>query len=313
MAAVGAPDPEVGSTVMTAVRHIRRGAAEYADRLEDLGRPPPELWARGPLRLPGQRMVSIVGTRRATEYGRRMAADIAYGVATAGWTVVSGLARGIDAAAHRGALEARGATVAVLGCGIDRVFPATNRDLSSAIAREGLLLTEFAPGTAPRKHHFPQRNRIIAALADAVVVVQAGLPSGALITADEALGLSREVLAVPGPADQAVSHGTHRLLRDGATIVTSADDVLAILEDGAARSPSPQTSLFAARSAPGGTGPTPGERIRAELADGPASLEQVAALAGLTMPQAMATLGRMELRGAVRSLPGLRFELVERP
>jgi DNA processing protein len=241
-----------------------------------------------------------------------MATEIAYGMATAGWTVVSGLARGIDAAAHRGALEACGATVAVLGCGVDRVYPARNRDLYAALARDGLLLTEFPPGTPPLKHHFPRRNRIIAALAEAVVVVQAGLPSGALITADIALDLGRGVFAVPGPADQSASHGSHRLLRDGATIATSAADVLAVLEGVTEEAARLQLSLFRGDDRTRVSGGGPGEHVRAGLLDGPASLYEVAERSGLDVSDAVATLGRLELRGVIRSLPGLRYELVER-
>ena len=239
-----------------------------------------------------------------------MATELAYGLATAGWTVVSGLARGIDGAAHRGALEADGATVAILGCGVDRVFPAVNRDLYARVESAGLLVSEFEPGTPPLKHHFPQRNRIIAALADAVVVVQAGHPSGALITVDEALSLGREVMAVPGPADQVVSHGTHRLLRDGATIVTSAADVLEVIE-GTSGDPRTQPSLFDAHVGAAAKR-APGERIRGCLSTGPATLQEVALRADLDVAEALAALGRLELRGAVRSLPGLRFELVGR-
>ncbi len=292
-------------------RVILRGSAEYPGRLEHLRRPPARLWARGPLRLPSDRMVSIVGTRRATEYGRRMATELAYGLATAGWTIVSGLARGIDAAAHRGALEANGATVAILGCGVDRVFPAGNRGLYAGVEAAGLLVSEFEPAMPPLRHHFPQRNRIIAALAHAVVVVQAGLPSGALITVDEALGMGRDVMAVPGPADQAVSHGTHRLLRDGATIVTSAADVLAVIERDTGETQVPQPSLFDAHSGAAAEH-APGVRIRGCLSSGPATLHEVALQADLDVAEALAALGRLELRGAVRSLPGLRFELVGR-
>jgi hypothetical protein len=139
-----------------------------------------------------------------------MAHDLALGMSAAGWTVVSGLARGVDAAAHRGALAERGRTIGVLGCGIDRVYPAGHRDLYASVGRSGLLLSEFEPNTPPLRYNFPRRNRIIAALADAVVVVQAPERSGALITADMALDMGREVFAVPGPADQAVSAGWRR-------------------------------------------------------------------------------------------------------
>ncbi len=260
-------------------------------------------------------MIGIVGTRRATEYGRRMAHDLASDLAAEGWVVVSGLAAGIDAAAHRGALAAGGTTIAVLGCGVDRVYPVANRELYEEIGRRGLLLSEYPPTRTPRKHHFPERNRIIAALGEALVVVQAGEKSGALITAGLALDLGREVLAVPGPADQPVSRGVHRLLRDGAALVETSMDVLEEVGGiGSVASAGAQGSLFSSgavstASPPGG----PSGRLREALSGGPAPVEALARASGVEVSEALATLCRMELGGAVRSLPGHRFELVRRP
>jgi DNA processing protein len=246
-------------------------------------------------------MVAIVGTRRATEYGRRMAFDLAFDLAARDWTVVSGLARGIDTAAHRGALAAQGRTIAVLGCGIDHVYPVRNRGLREEIARSGLLVSEYEPTEPPLKFHFPKRNRIIAALARAVVVVQAGDRSGALITAGMALELGREVLAVPGPVDQAGSRGVHRLLRDGAGLAESAADVLDAL--------SHQTRWDDPAS--GGNGPArnPLEEL---LGAGPVGVDQLARATGRPVSETLARLGRLELSGVVRSLPGQRFERVGR-
>lgn len=259
-------------------------------------------------------MIGIVGTRRATEYGRRMAHDLAFDLATAGWAIVSGLAAGIDAAAHRGALAAGGMTVAVLGCGVDHVYPTANRGLYEAIGRRGLLLSEYPPDQTPRKFHFPERNRIIAALGSALVVVQAGERSGALITAGLALNLGREVLAVPGPADQPVSRGAHQLLRDGAAVAESALDVLRQLYgpayDG---SPTVQPTLFdASGGAPGVARPVPAARLRDALAGGPAPVDELSRVTGIEVSETLATLCRMEIGGTVRSLPGHRFELVRR-
>jgi len=297
------------------VRRVRRGEAGYPAQLDRLFAPPTELWTRGPLELDTPRAVAIVGTRTATGYGRRVAHDLAFDLAGAGWTVVSGLARGIDSAAHRGALGAGGTTIAVLGCGIDQVYPARNRGLREEIARSGLLVTEYEPGTPPLKHHFPKRNRIIAALARAVVVVQAGERSGALITADLALELGKEVLAVPGPIDQPGSRGVNRLLRDGAGLVESAADVLVALDDlpGIGATRAAQTLLFAespeARAGAAGRSPA---RLEDLLAAGPAGAEELAGAAGLRVGEALSELGRLELAGCVRSLPGGRFERVVR-
>lgn len=294
------------------VRRIERGDSEYTDRLTHLHNPPDGLWARGPIQLPADRMIGIVGTRRATEYGRRMAHDLAFDLATEGWAIVSGLAAGIDSAAHRGALAAGGATIAVLGCGVDHVYPESNRGLYQAIGQRGLLLSEYPPGQTPRKFHFPARNRLIAALGSAVVVVQAGERSGALITAGLALNLGREVLAVPGAADQLVSRGAHQLLREGAAVAESALDVLRQLHgpayDG---SPNVQGTLFDAVNGPqeeearGAAG-----RLREALIRGPAPVDELSRLTGIDVSETLAALCRMEIGGTVRSLPGHRFELV---
>jgi DNA processing protein len=303
-----------GSPPATA-RRLDRGDPEYPERLTHLHDPPEGLWARGPIRLPPDRMIGIVGTRRATEYGRRMAYDLAFDLATAGWAIVSGLAAGVDAAAHRGALAAGGTTIAVLGCGVNHVYPEANRRLYEEIGRCGLLLSEYPPEWTPRKYQFPERNRIIAALGSALVVVQAGERSGALITAGQALNLGREVLAVPGPADQPVSRGVHQLLREGAAVAETALDVLRQLVgpayDGG---PTVQATLFDADGGSPDRG-TPGsaERLRGVLAAGPAPVDELARVAGIEVSETLATLCRMEIGGTVRALPGHRFELVRHP
>ena len=307
--------PRLAGTPPASTRYIVWGSGEYPERLTHLHDPPAGLWARGPASLPPDRMIGIVGTRRATEYGRRMAHDLAFDLAAVGWAVVSGLASGIDAAAHRGALAGGGTTIAVLGCGIDRVYPAINRQLYGSIAARGLLLSEYPPDDTPRKHHFPQRNRIIAALSSALVVVQAGHKSGALITAGMALDLGREVLAVPGPADQAVSWGVHHLLREGAQVAETALDVLRELgESRCLETGESQGTLFDAHpSSPGVGVPPPAGRLREGLAAGPALVDDLARATGIEVPEVLAMLCRMELSGMVRSLPGNRFELVKRP
>jgi len=301
-------------TSRSPARFIGRRCADYPERLTHLHRPPVGVWVRGPVAIASDRMIGIVGTRRATEYGRRMAHRLAFDLAGLGWTIVSGLARGIDAAAHRGALASGGETIAVLGCGVHRVYPRSNRDLFAEVAERGLLVSEYPPDTRPAKFNFPQRNRIIAALSRAVVVVQAGPRSGALITAGLALELGREVLAVPGPVDQSVSRGVHQLLRDGAAVAESAGDVLRQLgEPEVAGAEEPQGSLFDGdRPASGAGTAEPADRLRAGLSTGPAAVEDLARAADLAVPEALATLCRMELGGVVRSLPGYRFELVRR-
>ncbi|MCA8924581.1 MAG: DNA-processing protein DprA, partial [Planctomycetes bacterium] len=203
----------------------------YPEALRAILDPPLVLAVRGKL-LPGDaRAVAVVGARRATPAGREIAHRLGFDLAASGVTVVSGLARGIDQAAHRGALEAGGRTLAVLGCGLGVDYPAGRlaRELSRRIAERGALLSEFAPLQAPAKYTFPQRNRIVAGLSLGVVVVEASSSSGALITADLALQSGRELFAVPGSVLEPLSRGPNGLLKDGAYVVESAADVLEVL------------------------------------------------------------------------------------
>jgi DNA processing protein len=206
-----------------------QGAAELT--------PPSALWVRGVLRLDETvaQAVAIVGARDATPYGVRVAADLAYGLAGWSWTIVSGGAYGIDGAAHRGALAAGGTTVAVLPGGLSSPYPAGHAILFDQVASAGLLVSEWPPDCAPQRHHFALRNRLIAAFAAGVVVVEAGLRSGAFSTVRRSRELGRPVMAVPGPISSARSAGCHRLLRGGAQLVTSAGDVLETIEVGEGR------------------------------------------------------------------------------
>jgi DNA processing protein len=192
---------------------------------------PPELRTRGRWPPPAGPRVAIVGSRRPTPYGEAVAEELALELARAGVVVVSGLALGIDAAAHRGALNAGGVTLAVMGTGVDVIYPAAHTVLAEAIlAGGGALVSQFPDGTAPRRHNFPARNYTMAALSDIVVVVEAAQGSGALITAEAALDLHKEVMAVPGSVFSPQSVGTHGLLRDGAGLVQNARDVLAVVD-----------------------------------------------------------------------------------
>lgn len=209
-------------------RMIGGGDDEFPVRLADLPDPPPVLFAIGALEHLCAPCVAIVGTRRATSYGERVTAELATALARAGVAVVSGMARGIDGIAHRAALAAKGSTIAVLGTGVDVAYPASHRALHAEIGARGLLLSEEMPGDRASGGSFPQRNRIIAALARATIVVEAPHRSGALITAAHALDLNRDVAAVPGPIDVPQSAGSNALLRDGAVMITDVRDVLAL-------------------------------------------------------------------------------------
>jgi DNA processing protein len=205
------------------------GDADYPERLYVLGDPPPVLFALGNLELLRAPCVAIVGTRRATSYGERVTAELAGALARAGATVVSGMARGIDGVAHRAALAAGGATVAVLGTGVDVAYPASHRALHAEIAARGLVLSEEMPGDHASGGSFPKRNRIIAALAKTIIVVEAPHKSGALITASRAADLNCNIAAVPGPIDVPQSAGTNALLRDGAIMITDVADALTLV------------------------------------------------------------------------------------
>ena len=216
---------------------------DYPPLLLEIPAPPPVLYYRGQVTETDSTAVAIVGTRRVTAYGREMAHRIAFDLAKAGVTIVSGLATGVDGVAHRAALEAGGRTIAVLGSGIDVIYPGTHRDLANRIAGQGAVVTEYAPGTQPDRYNFPPRNRIISGLSLGVVVIEAPERSGALITVDFAAEQGRDAFAVPGPVHAPASAGCLRILREGATLVRSADDVLEDLHirRSAADQPAPTT------------------------------------------------------------------------
>ena len=220
-------------------RRVDRASPEYPGGLQELTRPPDELFVSGHslARVTPQRTVAIVGTRDASEYGVRVATQLATAFSRAGAVVVSGLARGIDAAAHRGAMDAGGHTVAVLGTGVDVPYPASHRTLHARVAEQGTVLSEMEPGTTAKPGCFPRRNRLIASMAAMTIVVEAPFKSGAINTASQALDLGRTVAAVPGQIDSVRSAGANQLLRDGAQVISSIADALGLL--GLAEEPHP--------------------------------------------------------------------------
>lgn len=264
----------------------------YPAILRNLPDPPAILYGRG--RFPFiERAVAVVGTRNATEYGLRVARELSSDLARQGVLVVSGLAAGIDAAAHRGALEA-GSTLAVLGCGPDRIYPRENRALYGRILEAGALLSEYPPGTPPEPGHFPARNRIVAGLSSAVIVVEAGKKSGALITADLALEQGKEVCAVPGPIDAPQSLGTNHLLSQGARLVSSVEDVLGEL--GWTNAPKAMPVL-----------PPEEQRILEALDGTPRHLDELARTLGLEPAVVISAMVVLELKSLATRLPGQRY------
>jgi len=286
----------------------------YPSTFRVLHDPPFLLFAAGDLALLDRTSIAVVGTRSPTVYGRSAAELLSRDLALAGLAIVSGVARGIDTAAHRGALAAEGATVGVLGHAIEQVYPPENRSLFRTIREKGLLLTEYPPGEGPRAGNFPRRNRLISALCEAVLVVEMGHRSGAQHTVSFALELGREVMAVPGPIASTMSEGTNQLIRDGARLITSATDVIEELRGvGAALPPTapppaggsspPSDTLF------GGIDSVDASEIRLLESLGPVPLQfdEVVASAGLTTGSALTMLLELELRGLVRAFPGMRF------
>ncbi len=270
--------------------------------LGEIPDPPPLLYARGDLRALLSPTVAVVGARRCTRSGADVAAALAGALAARGVTVISGLALGIDTAAHRAALAA-GRTVAVIGSGLATPYPSANRGLTEAIvAGGGLLLSEYPPQVGARRHHFPERNRLISGMSRGVVVVEAGVDSGSLITARLALEQGREVCAVPGNVTNPASRGCHRLLRQGAALVETGDDVLEALGLGQ----SPQL-----RPAGAGRGASRAVELEAGLAEilqridtTVTTLDEVMAGTGLSDAAAAAALVELELAGFVRRVPG---------
>ncbi|HVP14838.1 MAG TPA: DNA-processing protein DprA [Terriglobales bacterium] len=273
-------------------RALARGDRDYPAALLDLRDAPRVVFVRGAL-PERERAVAIVGSRAASPYGIAQAVALASGLARLGYAIVSGLARGIDAAAHRGALEAGGASVAVLPGGLDDVTPRHHAALADSLCARGGLLTERASGPPPHPSTFLDRNRLIAALAAATVVVEAAARSGALATAAAARRLGRPVLAVPGDVDRETSRGAHALIREGAAICEQVGDVLCVLP----RSERPAPSAAAAF------------RLRAALGTTSRTVEELARVAELPVDETLALLLELEWAGAARALPGQRWRM----
>lgn len=288
--ALAAADGALADAARLGMTLLPWGDPRLPPPLQDLADIPPVLWALGDLALLDDRpRVAIVGTRRATAYGERITRAIAGAFARGGACVVSGLARGIDAAAHRAALDAGGTTIAVLGTGADIAYPVANSRLHAEIADggRGLLLSEYPPGERANGGSFPRRNRIIAALAPLTIVVEAGARSGALITATYANTLNRVVGAVPGPIDQPQSEGANLLIRDGAHIIASVEDALALAGlTRAVRMPALE---------PGGDE----ARVWEVLGQGPVDLDALCARTALPADRCLAAVTALELAGAV--------------
>ncbi|MGH9141919.1 MAG: DNA-processing protein DprA [Vicinamibacterales bacterium] len=295
---------------IASITPIPWSASEYPAALTTIADPPPVLWTRGHVHALSAPAVAIVGARAASHYGVAVAEQLAADLAARGLVIVSGLARGVDSAAHRGALAVGGVTVAVLGSGVDVVYPSEHVRLAAAIDSTGAVISELVPGTRPQQWFFPLRNRIISGLSRAVVVIEASEKSGSLITARCALDQGRDVLAVPGNILSGRSRGAHALLRDGAKIVESADDILEELDMA--------TAVTGRAVSTGGSGPSPAcdasmDPVLACLVPGEASdLDEISERSGLKTPRLLPRLFELELQGRVRRVGGGRFVRIDR-
>ncbi len=280
---------------------------EYPLNLKDIYDPPAALYVNGTLLPQDEAAVAIVGTRRPTYYGLQASEKLSYELASRGITIVSGMARGIDTAAHKGALKAGGRTIAVLGSGHGNIYPSENKGLYKEIAQHGAVISEFPDDTPPDRRNFPRRNRIISGLSLGVVVVEAPKKSGALITADFALEQGRDVFAMPGKAGSVTSEGTHRLIREGAKLAENAYDIIEEIEGRLAKFlkketvPQYRNPLLTKEE----------ENIFKFLTDEPKHIDTIKEESGLPVSIVTSSLVRLAVRRLAKELPGKRFMVSE--
>jgi len=281
------------------MRKIFISDEEYPGILRNIHDPPESFYIKGEILPEDDIAIGIVGSRRATIYGVQTCEKLAYELASRGITIVSGMARGIDSAAHRGALKAGGRTIAVLGCGINIVYPPENKLLADKIQKQGAVISEFAPDTEPFSFNFPKRNRIISGLSLGVVVIEAAQKSGALITASCALEQNREVFAVPGKVNSATSFGTHKLIKEGAKLVGSAEDIIEELNITIERNSEAQEELHPKLKLEGEE-----SRVYSLLSDEPSYIDDISERSGLLLNQVSGILLNLQLKKLVKEKPG---------
>jgi DNA processing protein len=303
-------ETELARVAAAGARILTLDDPAFPPALKNIPYPPAFLYVRGELQPADTRAVALVGTRKASYYGLKACRRLARDLAAQGVTIVSGLARGIDTAAHQGALEVGGRTLAVLGCGVDVVYPPENRELARQIPEHGALISEFPLAAPPEARNFPIRNRIISGLSLAVVVVEAGDRSGAGITAELAMEQGRDVMAVPGPVDSPVSLGPHRLIQQGAKLVSRVEDILEELPRSLAPAATPPSKLAKEETPalfPGRL--PPADPLLPFLDSQPLQLDELVQLCGLPAAEVLSRLTMLELQGLVRELPGKCYVL----
>ena len=296
---------------MSDIREIHPEDSAYPSLLKQTHRPPATLYVRGTLPSNDLPSVAIVGSRKCSEYGITAARKISRELGAVGVTIISGMARGIDSAAAYGALEAGAHTVAVLGCGTDICYPSENKPLMDQILETGCIISEFEPGTAPQRHHFPMRNRIISGMSHALVVVEAGEHSGTESTVSHALEQGREVCAVPGSIFNRMSEGTNELLKSGATLVTSGEDVLRALRCQLRQTPLPDrrpSDIVKISSKVDESALAPEEKmIYAYISFEPVAVDEVIRQTRLSAQVVLYTLTKLELQQLIRRVPGQKY------
>ncbi len=288
---------EIGGKIITLNNEI------YPQRLKEIYDPPPILYMRGDLKKEDELAVAIVGSRKTSPYGRWVTEKISQELASQGITIISGMARGIDSVAHLGALSAEGRTIAVLGCGVDRVYPSENRGLFKRIIDHGAVLSEFPMGSPPEASHFPKRNRIISGLSIGVVVVEASEESGSLITAHYALEQGREVFAVPGNIGTRGSRGTHLLIRQGAKLVESSEDILEEILPQWKR----EKERVGETESPGPELTQEEQQIYRQMGENPLPIDTIIRESGLDPGKVSSLLLNLELKGLIVQWPGKCF------
>ncbi len=302
---------ELAQAQAAGIRLLTWDEPEYPQRLREIYDPPPLLYVRGNIELLNRHLISIVGSRRPTPYGNQMAEKLARDLADRGLVIVSGLARGIDSCAHKGALSSlTGATMGVLGCGIDVIYPKENKKIFAQMETRGAIISEFAMGTFPGPQNFPIRNRIISGMAVGVVVVEGAQYSGSLITARLAMEFGREVYGVPGNATQPTSFGPNQLIKQGAKLVTSWEDVIEELPTPIRAELLPvETTTSEERALLVEKDLAPAESTLYHLLgpDETRHVDDLVELSGLTSSEVLAALFDLELKGVVRQLPGKQF------
>lgn len=288
------------------IRIMTINDADYPENLKNIPDPPIVLYIKGELKKEDGFGIGIVGSRRASFYGLSLAGKFSADLAERGMTIISGLARGVDTAAHRGALKNKGRTIAVIGSGFNRLYPAENRDLAEEVSRTGAVISEFPMDARPLPENFPRRNRIISGLSLGVLVIEAAQNSGALITADCALEQGREVFALPGKVDSQNSFGTNELIKQGAKLVTCADDIME--EFSVPRASGVDKGIRKEDDISGKQGLSCDESVLYDLmSNEPLPLDEIIEKSGISIPEISAILLKLELNKLIKQLPGKQF------